>query len=183
MRNGTFSFEPAVSSVGRGRTCKCAFGAKILEFRQIGDGSRSKPANDLEARSGAQPQAAGTRPGASGRTRGHTGRRSRCCERDARDVPRRQAAVLPATHRERRVSAFESCQNAKMHFVKVGAPAEARRCAEALGEARGGDPGTVSRREAQACPQFGCPSRQSHSDLIASDSFGGVFIGAEELSG
>ena len=39
-------------------------------------------------------------------------------------------------HRERRVcEAFESCQNAKMHFVKIWAPAEARRCAEALGEA------------------------------------------------
>ena len=57
-------------------------------------------------------------------------------------------------------------------------PSEDPRC-----EDRGGAASTISRRKAQACSRFGCPSRQSHSDLIASDSFGGVFIGAEELIG
>ena len=169
-----------MSSVGRGR--KCAFGAKISDFRQIGDGSRSKPANDLEWRDRERSRRLQGRGLARRGGRGGTPGDARAVASEKRGgvllcCPPLIASVASARH------SFESCQNAKMHFVKIWSPAEARRCAEALGAARGGAPGTISRREAQACPQFGCPWRQSHSDLIASDSFGGVFIGAEELSG
>ena len=71
----------------------------------------------ISKRERAQPQAAGPRPGASGDARGVASEKrgtwgggvQPCC---------------PATHRERRVcEAFESCQNSKMHFAKVRAPA------------------------------------------------------------
>ena len=181
MRNGTFSFEPAVSSVGRGR--KCAFGATILEFRQIGDGSRSKPANVIEARSGAQPEAVGRRPCARGRRAGHRGDAGAVAG-EARAAPRRRAAVLPATHRGRAASLkhsnhvkMQKCTSSKKN------PGEDPRCAEALGEGRGGAASTISRGEARACPRFGCASQQSPSDLMALDSFPPRSAGAEELSG
>ena len=118
----------------------------------------------------------------TGRTPGHRDD-ARAVAGEARGAPMRRAAVLPATHRDRRVTeAFESCQNAKMQFVKKCVPAEDPCYAEALGERRGGAASTISRREAQACPRFGCPSRQSPSDLMASENFGEVFIGAEVLS-
>ena len=139
----------------------------------------------LEARSGAQPEAVEARPGAQGGRRGAGTTLALLRARsEALGAAMRRAAVLPATHRDRRVTeAWESCQNSKMQIVKNGVPDEDPRCPVALGEDREGAASTISRREAQACPRFGCPSRQSHSDLIASDSFGGVFIGAEELSG
>ena len=172
-----------MSSVGRGR--KCAFGAKILEFCQIGDGSGSKPANVLEARSGSQPQVVGTRPCARGvrRSTGTTLALLRA-RSEALGAAMRRAAVLPATHRDRRVTeAFESCQNAKLQIAKKCVPAEDPRCADALGEGRGGAASTISRGEARACPRFGCASQQSPSDLMALDSFPPRSAGAGELSG
>ena len=80
----------------------------------------------------------------------------------------RRAAVLPATHRGRRVTeAFESCQNAKMQFVKKCVPAEDPCYAEALGEGRGGGNSTISRREAWACPQSRCPPQQSEGPILS----------------
>ena len=114
-RNGTFSFEPAVSSVGTGR--KCAFGATTGDLRQVGAESRSKSTNAREARYRRRPAAARPRPGALGCRRGSGA--TLALWRARREALRGGAATVPPAHCSR-AGAFESCQKSKLHFTFSG---------------------------------------------------------------